>query len=139
MNKANLTILILLGVILFLVGGGIGIFYQMQKDSSGDTVIKALSSKVIPSIVAYGQVTEINGRNITIFYSGETLTVPIAQDAQVSSFTQANGQTGSTQQQSSFNQIKKGDSINISIKVSSDGKLEGKMVIILPQVGSPVQ
>jgi hypothetical protein len=139
MNKSNLIILVIIGIVFFIVGGGLGIFYQTQKDASqinGAKSIKALSSKVIPSIVAYGKVTDINGRDITIFYNGESLTIPVSQDAQVSSFSQANGQTGSTQQKTSFDQIKKGNYINISIKVLPDGNIEGNMVIILPQVGS---
>lgn len=142
MNKASLVILVIIGVLLFLVGGGLGIFYQAQKDASQikkAETIDILSSSVIPSIVAYGQVTKIQGRNITLTFDNESIIVPIAQNAPVYSFNQSAGQASSVQKQGDISQIKSGDYLNISIGLSQDGKIEGATVVILPPVGSSVQ
>lgn len=132
MDRSSFISLLVVGVILFLVGAGVGVYYQMQKGSFGDAAVRALSSKVIPSIVAYGQVTNISGRNITLSHNGDSLTIPVATDAQVSSF--ASGLTA--EQDVGFGDVKKGDYINISVKLSADGSMEGRAVIILPPVGS---
>lgn len=137
-NKA-LTTLIVVAVLFLIVGGGVGMAYQTQKDSVKikqvnimEPAFKGLSSKVIPSIVAYGQVTNIEGRNITLSYSGESLTVKIKDNANIYSFATAPGTKTASQEKANFSDIKKGDNLNISLKLLADGSLEGQSAIILP-------
>jgi hypothetical protein len=99
-----------------------------------EATVKALSSKVVPSIIAYGQVTKIENKNITLTYNKETLTVPVMESANVYSFVPAEAgskTTAPTQKKSTFSEIKVGDSLNITVKLSADGVLEGQSVIIL--------
>ena len=139
MNKIGIITLIIVGVVLFVAGGVVGIFYQIQKDApqalKAETT-NSLASAVIPSIVAYGNVTRIEGRNITLSNSGDSLAVDVKDGAQVISFTNGAGSaTGPVQQVASFNDVKVGSTINISVKVLPDGQLRGETIIILPSAG----
>ncbi|MDP3882990.1 MAG: hypothetical protein Q8Q48_02955 [Candidatus Staskawiczbacteria bacterium] len=141
MNKANILILILIGAVLFVIGGGLGIFYQTQKDApylKKASTIDVLGSKVIPSVVAYGRVTKIEGRNISLTYMGDSLTVQVKDGAQVSSFVSSSGSKTPVQTKASFNDIKIGNDINISVKVLTDGQLQGESVFIL-SLGGAIQ
>jgi hypothetical protein len=138
-NSKNLITLLLIGVVLLLVGVGIGIIYQIQKDGSLVSSAKSLSSEIIASIAAYGEVTNIDGRNITLSFMDESLTILVSEEARVYSFKQQGLEAGAKQNLANFNDIKKGDFINISVKLSSDGKLEGNNVVILPPISIPVE
>jgi len=135
MEKTNLTVPILVGVVLFIVGAALGIFYQVQIGSKSATEVKtvnALASKVIPSIVAYGKVTAIDGQNVTVSFDGDTLMVPIVDNAQVFAFTNTTATSAPVQQKSSFDKLKVGDNINISVKVLEGGKMQGESIFIMP-------
>lgn len=140
MDKRNLTILVIVGVIIFLVGGGLGVLYRTQNPSEKyrklETAVATLSSKVVPSIAGYGQVTSIDGKNITLSYGGDSLTINISEKAVIYSFvastTAKNGATSGTQKEVEFSAIRKGDYVNIGLKLSPDGTLQGETVIILP-------
>lgn len=141
METKNLTIIIVVAVVAVIVGGVLGMGMQTAKDSSAvsaaaklQPAVKTLSSKVIPSIIAYGQVTNIQDRNITLTYGGDSITVPVGNNSNIYSFIPpaAGSKTATpTQQKVQFGEIKKGDSLNISVKLSADGKIEGQSVIIL--------
>ena len=133
MNKAILVVFVIIGIIIFAVGVTLGIFYQIQKDAPEllkAAALEKLSSAVVPSIVAYGQVTSISGSEITLSNAGDSLTIFIASDANVSSFSTNQGSP--LEQKVGFAEIKTGDYVNISVKLSSDGQMEGDVVIILP-------
>lgn len=141
METKNLIIVVVVAVVAIVIGGATGMMIQQQKNApqiaqaeSLMPAIKGLSSKVIPSIIAYGQVTSIEGRNISLSYNGEALTIPVKENANVYSFIQADGAKAGTapaQQKVLFSDIKKGDSVNVSVKLFQDGRLEGQSVIIL--------
>lgn len=136
MNKA-LTIVAVL--IIFVLGGGAGVFYQSQADApaltkvaKADELIKNVSSGIIPSMVAYGQISKIEGRVVTLTYGGNTLAINVKQDAPVYSFTQTTGSTTPSQQKVDFSAVKTGNSVNIVLKMLASGDLEGQQVIVLP-------
>ena len=130
----GIVLLIVILLVIFVIGAGLGIFFQMQKDApkikSANLLINTLSSKAVPSIVAFGKVTSINGKNITLSFNGGSVTIKINDNAVVSSMS-ANAQDKSAPQKITFSQIKIGDTLNISIKVFSDGQLLGQSVIIV--------
>ena len=135
MEKSNLIVLLLIGVVIFFVGAGLGIFYQIKIGSRSTVEVKtvnSLASKVIPSIVAYGKVTKIEGRNVTVSYGGDTLVVPVKDDAQVFAFTNTTATSAPIQQKSTFNEVKVGNNINISVKVLDDGQMLGESIFIMP-------
>lgn len=114
--------------------------YQAQKggaslfpSSDSSAVVKTLSSKVIASIIAYGTVADIQGKNITLSYNSDSVVIAIADTAEIYSFSQASGGNAApTQTKTEFSQIKKGDSLNVTLNLLSDGQLKGTSVIILP-------
>ena len=65
------------------------------------------------------------------------MTVKVGNNAQIYSYTAAStSKTGATipgaQKTAAFNDIKKGDSVSINLKLLSDNTLQGNSVIILP-------
>ena len=141
MEKSLLVgLIILIVLVVFILGAGIGIFYQTQKDITGINNIRdtseKLSSKVIPPIIAYGRVTKIDGKNITLNFSGENLIAKMDDNAQIFKFSSPSSSTkdsqpSSTRQETKFENIKVGDNLNITFKVLSDGTLLGQSVSIL--------
>ena len=138
-------LMVIVAVVLLVVGVFLGMGLQMQKDNakingSASTIsaVKSLSSKVVPSIIAYGQVTNISGKVLTLSYSGDVLDVKISDNSNIYSFSAPTAPAGSktptapVQQKALFSDIRKGDNLNVSLKLKADGSLEGQSVIILP-------
>jgi len=131
---ASLALLVIIILAFFALGGGVGIFYQSQKEGGqpgvAENILKNLNSKAVPSIIAYGQVTKIDGRNVTLSFNGDSVTIKINDSASINSFVKsASGTT--TQQKMNFSQIKKGDTLSVNVKLLPDGNLQGESVIIL--------
>lgn len=142
MDRKNLIILIAVAVVFLIVGAGLGIFYQTQKavvppkEVPKVEAVQKLSSKVIPSITAYGTVANISGRNITLTFGGDSLTVKIRDDALIylptAYIKDSKGNPVTVPQQTAkFADIKTGDNISVNLKLLPDGQIEGAMVIIL--------
>lgn len=143
MRLISVVLWLILILVIFVLGGVFGILYQTQKNSpllekaaQLEAVIKDLSSKTVLSIVAYGQVTNIQGRNITLTYAGDTLTVRIKEDSMIYSLVtvpaaQKGAAATSTQQKAEFKNIKNGDNLNVTLKLLPDGQLEGSTVMIM--------
>jgi len=129
LDKKQLTILIVIGVALFLFGAALGITF-IQSGAKVQTA-NSLASKVISSIIAYGQVKSINGNSITLSNLGDDLIISAAKDAKVYSFTTVVG-GAPVQKLVGFGNIKVGDKINVTMKLSPKGQLEGSLVVILP-------
>lgn len=147
MSKASA---IFLSAIVLLVvcalGAGLGIFYQTQQapqfaqaGSSVQTMaatISKLSSGLVPSIVAYGQVTNINGQNLTLSFANQSMTIGMAQNVPVYSFTPSTSSTAlksnvvSAQKAITLSDIKKGDYANVTIKILPNGQMEGQTIIV---------
>ena len=132
-KNSNLIILVIAGIFIFVIGSSLGFFYKIKTsmpNASVDTtnLIGQLSLKTVPTILAFGQVSKIQGRNITLSFNGDTMTVPVGDSAQVRS---ANSSTNA-QQNAQFGDVKVGQTININLKVLSDGSLEGISVFIMP-------
>lgn len=138
MDQKNLVIFAVIGLVIFIVGGGLGILYQSKNPAQVVKIqaVQTLSSKVIPSITAFGQVSNIDGKNITLSFGGDSLTIKIRDDAQVylpaTSTTDKNGKPViSPQQTAQFSDIKKGENVSVNLKLLPDGQLEGQLVIII--------
>lgn len=139
MNRvASLVLFVIIITIFFALGGGLGIFYQSQKGGGGEgvsaNILKNLNSKAVPSIIAYGQVTKIEGRNVTLSFNGDSVTVKVSDSASINSFVKDSA-GATTQQKKDFSQIKNGDTLSINVKLLSDGNLQGESVIILSTPG----
>src|SRR3989338_10727504 len=112
MNKLNSTFLMVIsGLVILVLGFGAGFFYktfqvspQLEKSMA---LIKTLSSKTVLSTVAYGQVSEITGNDITLSYNGDNIKISMTENSPVYSFV--NDSSGNpVQKKVDFKQIKIG-------------------------------
>ena len=135
MNKTTSIVLIIISGLVFLVlGGGMGFLYktlqvspQIEKTTA---IIKDLSSKTVLSTVAYGQVSKIEGKDITLSYDSDNIKISMAENSPVYSFV--NDSTGKpVQKKVDFKQIKIGDTLNITIKLLPDGQIQSQSALIL--------
>jgi hypothetical protein len=138
MEKSSTIWLVLLAVVMLVVGAGIGMLYQKGTASPVSTqpapqaLIQKLNSKVIPSIVAYGQVKGISGKVITLTYGGDDVTVTMNDNAQYSALVPATKTTSANSRKASLLEIKTGSKINITLKVTPEGKFVGASSFIFP-------
>ncbi len=134
MNKTNLVIsIIATGLISAALGGVAGFLYAGQQVSPQLNVIKSLSTQIIPSMVAYGEVANIEGRNITLSYGGDSIKIRIEESSPI--YSHINNSVGkSVQEKVSFGDIKKGDNLSIAVKLLPDGQLQSQSVFILRPV-----
>ena len=147
MNKLFIIfLLIILGLVIFALGGGLGIMFQTQKTATQiqetsvqlsktqqktDSLGKELSSNVIP-LHAIGSVTKIDGMNITLNSNGDTVVIPISSTALIFSYgSSASGVAQAPAQSTQFQDIKIGDYLSINLKVLSDNTLEGETVSVI--------
>ncbi len=148
MNIKNVVVSLILGVGLFVVGGALGILSQghtisvpsnAMSQPSSSSLVAALNSRVIPFLTAYGQVTKIDGSNITLASKGDSLTVSIDPSANLYAYipptaSQTDGKknTTSANQKISLSYIRLGDTLNINLKVLPNGQLSGSSVLVVP-------
>lgn len=136
--QKNIYLLIIAGIIIFIFGAGVGVSYQLQGGFSAkkETAFKTLSSKVVQSVVSYGEITKISDRNLNLSFAGDTITVYIKESAPIVSFVgQAAGANQQAQKNIEFKDIKVGDYANIVLKVMPDAGLEAQTVMIVPPYG----
>jgi len=148
MSKSLISSLAVIVIFVFILGCGAGIFYQSKKDASQfdtlqsgniqsqntQSVIKDLSSKVVLSSTAYGQVSSINGRDITLTYEKDSLKIKVKDDVIIYAPTKENFSGVGDQPQVQFENIKEGDNLNVSFKLLSNGTLEGQVITIIPNL-----
>ncbi len=140
-------------IVLALLGGGFaGLSFQKNKDALQlkneaelSLAVNALSSKVVPSVVAYGQVTKVVGNNITITSQGQSVTILMNADARmyslvpvvvapVSKSVSRQSAVSSTNQQITLGDVKVGSNVSISIKVLATGQVQGYSLFVFPAV-----
>ena len=136
------VLLSLVLIILALVGGvwlGMNVIGKTSVGMGGakvanSTILTALTSKVIPSVGAYGQVAKIDGNNLTISYQGDSIVVTVGGSAKIYAQTIVKKGTVSTPttQQISLQNIKVGDNVSVNIKVQPTGQLQGLSIVVLP-------
>jgi hypothetical protein len=124
----------------------VGIFYQAQQTPKGivnqttPRLLQQLHSGVIRAVSASGKVTSIFGRNITLNNAGQSLTVKVADNAQLVSFISAIppslSKTGvavpASQKKIAFSDIKIGDNLTLSLSILPDNTLECTSVFSIP-------
>lgn len=141
--KKQILLLIIGALVIFVVAGVLGIYYQQQRMTSQilvqqesaqkmQAVVKALSSNMVNSLSVYGQVTNINGQDLILTFAGDIIAVHIKDNAPISSFASASAGGVASQPQVKFSDIKNGNSLTIELKVLPDGQLEGQSIIVAP-------
>ncbi len=135
-NKCLPIILAIIGgIILLAIGCSAGIIIQTQKTASqfdkAARVIESVHSKVIPSIIAVGEVTDISGRTVTLTREEDSLAVFIKEDAEITVLVfYSNGEGSPVQEEIEFSDIKVGNNVNISLRVLPEEGLQGISVVV---------
>jgi len=113
MSVKNIVLYIVAGLVIFAVGGGVGVLYQQQKGNplpEENPLIKTLSSNVV-SLTASGDVEKIEGKNITLKLGDDALSVKMRDGVK-------------------FEDLKKGDFVTIFLSSDSKGTFEGYQVVV---------
>ena len=139
-STKNLVFVAVAWIIIFVIGLGAGFVLRSQTKTEiiKEQTINNLASKVISSVAVYGQITKVQGRDVTLNNLGDNLTITLADNAQIYAFKIAPAVKGSktvsapTQQKASLADLKIGDKINAVIKILDDGQLQGSSLVILP-------
>ena len=137
MQKTNLVLLIIGGLVLLGAGYSLGVSLGQKGVEQTETALSDLvGSKVIGKLTttASGEITEISGRNLTLVNEEESLTVLIKEDATF--YRSLQPEEAETPQlvemeETSFEEIKVGSQINIACELKADSSLEGIDVTIL--------
>jgi hypothetical protein len=132
MNKiTSIVLLIILGLVIFAGGMGLGIVYQNKKLKDFKSNISELFNKNIIIATVSGNIVDINGRNITMGYENNSVIIKIRDDAEIVStifVKDKNGVIASESKELKFEDLKKRDNIQVNIKILPDGTLEGQSI-----------
>lgn len=128
MQAKNTIIFLAFILVVSAVAIGLGVVYQKTRKYSEpleNSVFKILNSKTIPFVTAYGDIVNIDGKNITISSKEDNLTVKIRDDAPVYSFE------SQVQKIIKVEDLRKGDKISVNLKISQDGQAEGLAIVLI--------
>ena len=149
MSQRNVILVaVCIVVVIFLIGYALGTLKNSTPKASIASqnqsqvmpeAIKVLSSKVIPAIAAYGMITKIDGRNVTMTYQTDSIVVAFRTDAKIYSYTinpavktPKGAAPAYVTTLASFNDLKVGQNISANIKVDLNGQVEGFSAIFIP-------
>jgi hypothetical protein len=146
MNLRTLLVIIIGIVIVMAMIIGLGAAYKgknpgsqlgPQVEGSTSDAVKVLSSKLTPIITVRGQVTSINGKAISLNYQSDTRIINLRSDAKVYGLVaqhQAGNKIKYIRKAAVFKDIKTNDNIEVNLRVSPAGQIEGYYVLIMPSV-----
>lgn len=143
-RKLIIIILIIIGGLALLTIGyftGVG---SIPAESQQEVVktTGAINSKVIKTIIASGEVSNVFDRIITITSEGESIDIFVKEDTQISStsIVSEKGKVSTTKQgKAEFSDIKIDSQVSVIIKIMPDNKIEAISVNILPVFNNPKQ
>ncbi|OGZ70710.1 MAG: hypothetical protein A3F47_01895 [Candidatus Staskawiczbacteria bacterium RIFCSPHIGHO2_12_FULL_38_11] len=135
METKNIIIAVVSGIIILIIGFSLGFWYKSISQPKNvaqeiPEAVKVISSKVTPSITAYGVITKIDGKNITINNEGDIMTITARDDVKIYAFSSTTGKS----QEITLNDLKIGDKLSVNIKVSDSGQVDAYTIIVLPPV-----
>lgn len=110
----------------YLLGAASYEYKNRAQESKLKNIVMALESDVVPSIVSYGKVVSINGREIVMAFNEDKIRIKIRDDAKIHALS---GKLNGDQAPFDFNQIKVGDMLNVDVSVDHDGNFVGNSVI----------
>ena len=127
-------IIIVAGIVLLFIGYLFGMSIYSQKNQTQElkfkNIISALTSDVVPSIVSYGKVVSIDGRELVIAFNEAQIRVKVKDGARVHLLS---GQIDGDQSPFDFSQIKVGDMLNVDLSIDQDGNFIGDSLIDFAQ------
>ncbi len=144
MGRRALSLTVILVILLFiLVGGAAYIGYllgQKSAPASAGTQEDPLSLKQFKSVngLAFGRITAIAGRTLTLEGDGEKYQFIISETATVGKFIPFKpGESPSIKQNLKFDDLKTGDWVQVFALIAPDKKIEVSDVTIMPEPPRP--
>jgi preprotein translocase subunit YajC len=128
-NQRQISILAALAILLLGLLSGIFFFRQeaILQSQKMANILGTLNSQVVPTIISYGTVTAINGKEITIAFNSDLITIKMKDDAPVHLLY--GNASEAEQQNKSLEAVSVGDMLKVDIIVNADGSFEGKSII----------
>lgn len=130
-----LILILLISSLSYQLGKQAGLMIGAEQEEEEITpIIPTLEeSKVIQSqwASARGEVTEIKDRALTLVANGDSLTVPIMENAELIAMIRKAEGAGSDPKEIEFKEIKVGDKIVVQMELV-EGNFEGRGVTVLP-------
>ena len=131
-KSAKTVLMIVVAVVIFIIGIFIGLGLTKSPASQipgitiGTPAKNPLSSSVIASVFAFGKLTSVSGKNITLASGPDSLTIATDQNTKIVSYQQVKGADGKTTvspQNIALSDLKTGDYLNVNLKVLASGTL----------------
>lgn len=131
--KRQVVISLILGIIIFILGIGAGVFYQnikvalqLGKCQKLDSAAKALSSKLVLSVVASGKASNVNGREFSLNSGGQSLKVLISDNAEIFAIRNGVDRTAVN-----LSDIRNGNTVTVIATMTMEGVLVASAVNVL--------
>jgi len=137
-KKISISLTVVMAIIVLALGFILGFVLKPQDKNMlmYKTALEMVSSKVITSISAYGIVSNINGKTITLDNLGESLNIEVPASARIFAFyipDNSDSENVAPEQKTvDFSTIKVGDKVNASVSLLQDLKIGATSVVILP-------
>ncbi len=141
-NKDLIPILITGAVALLVIGGVVGALVQKQITAPQLEKASKLSdlakSGAILSISAGGEITNILDRTVTLTQGGESLVIPIAENAEIVSYVTPETEGAPLERKEiNFTDLKVGNYLSVSLKILPDGGFEGTAATMFSMIFTP--
>lgn len=124
-----------IAIVFLVIGSLFGMsFYKQRAEAQLQkfkNALEVLGSEVVPSVVSYGKVISINGRDVTMAFNEDTITIKIKDDAKI--YVLESGSASGNREPYGFSDIKVGDMLKVDISIDSSGNFVGDSVIDFPQ------
>lgn len=139
-SRSLIIILVISGLVIFVLGGVVGVLYQNQK--TGGTILPSgqgqpvestkasgsVKSAVVTSVVLFGQVKSISGKTLVIANNGDTAQVTVSSETKIFTVDYTSG--APVQKNAQFANIKVGATVNIGAKVLNNDTFSAQSVTI---------
>ncbi|MDP2926676.1 MAG: hypothetical protein Q8N65_00850 [bacterium] len=141
MEKKTLILVIVVGLALISAAAYAGYFLG-QKGAVGGSGVSSnvLPFKLLKAVngVAFGKITAIAGRTLTLEEGGETAQIIISEAATVGKFVPPEpGENLPIKQSLKFDNLKIGDPVQVFVTITKDKEMEGTDVTIMPASFGP--
>jgi hypothetical protein len=134
MRKTFLVVLIALAVVV-IVGSGIVLAYMAGYEKGTEVPQPSIleTSKVIQvrRATAIGEVVKIEGRTVTLTTEGDTLEIPMEENAEINAVDMSDA-TQPTVKIIKLEDVKIGDNAAVQLEITSDNEFGGSSLIVNP-------
>ncbi len=131
-------IAVLLGIVIFLFGLGLGIIYQQQNGSRAaqnayQQMVQVLRSKLVRSVLITGKIQAISPTQVTIASTETALPVLLTDSTKISVIDIRNNAQNTTAKAGNSSDLQAGRTVNITSSVGEDGQFQANNIQVIVQ------